>query len=223
VIEKTVRVLLADDHTILRQGLAILLESEPDFTVVGEASDGLEAVRKVEESRPDVVVMDIGMPRLNGIEAARQIMKMHLHPKILILSQHAHERFVSEALYLGASGYLLKNTTGPDIIRAIRAAMKGDTFLSPEISRQIVEEYLGMKRRGGSQQDLYSTLTNREREVFQMIAEGRTVREISEILFLSVSTVKTHRSNIMEKLKLKNMSELVQLAVGLGLVEVESL
>ena len=223
MIEKTVTILLADDHTILRQGLAKLLESESGFKVIGEASDGRDVVRKVEELRPDIVVMDIGMPHLNGIEATRQIKKIQPHSRIIILSQHSHERFISEALYLGASGYLLKNSTGPDIIRAIRAAMNGDTFLSPEISRQVVEDYLGMKRRDVSQQDLYSTLTNREREVFQMIAEGSTVREISEILCLSISTVKTHRANIMEKLQVKNLSELIQLAVGLGLVEIDSI
>jgi DNA-binding NarL/FixJ family response regulator len=166
--------------------------------------------------------MDIAMPQLNGIEATRQIKKIQPYCKIIILSMHSHERFISEALYLGASGYLLKNSTDTDIVQAIRAAMDGDTFLSPAISRQVVDTYLAMKKRDVSQQDLYSTLTNREREVFQMIAEGRTVREISDILCVSVSTIKTHRANIMEKLHMKNLSQLIQFAIGLGLVEIDS-
>lgn len=219
--EKSVTVLLADDHTIVRQGLAKLLESEPGLRVIGEASNGREVVRKVEELKPDVVLMDIAMPQLNGIEATRQIKKIQPITKIIILSMHAHERFISEALHLGASGYLLKNSTGTDIVHAVRAAMEGDTFLSPAISRQVVDSFLAMKKKDVSQQDLYSTLTNREREVFQMIAEGRKVREVAEILCLSVSTVKTHRANIMEKLNMGNLSQLIQFAIGLGLVEVQ--
>lgn len=221
MIEKPVTILLADDHTIVREGLAKLLESESGFKVIGQASHGREVLHKVEKLQPDVVVMDIAMPQLNGIEATRQIKKIQPHTKIIILSMHSHERFISEALHLGASGYLLKNSTGTDIVRAIRAAMDGDTFLSPAISRQVVDSYLTMKKGRISGQDLYSTLTNREREVFQMIAEGRTVREIADILCVGISTVKTHRANIMDKLKMKNLSQLVQLAIGLGLVEID--
>jgi len=222
VIDKPVTILLADDHTIVRQGLAKLLESGEGFKVIGEASNGREVVRKVEELKPDIVLMDIAMPQLNGIEATRQIKKIQHHTKIIILSMHSHERFISEALHLGASGYLLKNSTRADIVRAIRAAMDGDTFLSPAISRQVVDSYLSMKRGRISEQDIYSTLTNREREVFQMVAEGHTVKEISEILCVSISTVKTHRANIMDKLKMKSLAQLIQFAIGLGLVEIDA-
>lgn len=221
MIEKPVTILLADDHTIVRQGLAKLLESEPDLKVIGEASNGREAIEKVETLKPDIVLMDIGMPQLNGIEAVRQIKKKQPHIKVIILSMHSHERFISEALSLGATGYLMKDSTGRDIVKAIRAATKGDTFLSPAISRHVVESYLSMKRGNSSPRDLYSTLSNREREVFQMIAEGRTVKEISEILCVSVSTIKTHRANIMDKLKMKNLSQLIQFAINLGLAEIE--
>jgi len=220
-MEKRLTVLLADDHTIVRQGIAKILDSEPDLKVIGEASNGREVVHMVKELNPDVVLMDIAMPQLNGIEATRQIKKIHPRTKIIILSMHSHERFISEVLHLGASGYLLKDSTAADIVRAVRAAMDGDTFLSPAISRQVVDGYLSMKKGQVTQQDLYSTLTNREREVFQMIAEGRTVREISSILCVSVSTVKTHRTNIMEKLNIENMSQLVQLAITLGLVVIK--
>lgn len=220
-MEKPVTILLADDHTIVRQGLAKILESERDLKVIGEASDGREAIAKVEELKPDVVVMDIGMPQLNGIEAARRIKKRQPHTKVIILSMHSQERFISEALDLGASGFLLKNSNGVDIVRAVRAAMDGDTFLSPAVSRQVVDSYLSMKKGQGARQDLYGALSNREREVFQMIAEGRSVKEISEILCVSVSTVKTHRTNVMDKLKVENISQLIHFAIRLGLVEME--
>lgn len=221
MIEKPLTVLLADDHTIVRQGIAKILDSEPGLKVIGEASNGREVVQMVEELSPDVVLMDIAMPQLSGIEATRQIKKIRPRTKIIILSMHSNERFISEALHLGASGYLLKNSTATDIVQAVRAARDGDTFLSPAISRQVVDSYLSMKKGQVTQQDLYSTLTNREREVFQMIAEGRTVKEISSILCLSISTVKTHRANLMDKLKMENLSQLVQFAVALGLVEVQ--
>lgn len=219
---KPITILVADDHTIVREGLVKLLESEPELKMVGEASSGLEVVNKVEALKPDVVLMDIAMPQLNGIDATRQIKRTQPHTKVIILSMHSHERFISEALHLGASGYLLKNSTTADIVRAIRAARDGDTYLSPAISRQVVDAYLSMKKEGFSQQDLYSTLSNREREVFQMIVEGSSVKEISEILYVSVSTVKTHRANILEKLKMKNLSQLIQFAICLGLVEIDA-
>jgi len=222
MVEKSLTILLADDHTVVRQGLAKLIESEPGLEVICEASNGREAVRKVETFKPDVVLIDIAMPQLNGIEAIRQIKKLRPSTKIIILSMHSHERFISEALELGASGYLLKNSTATDIIHAIKAALEGGTFLSPAISRHVVSSYLSLKKGQASQQDLYSTLTNREREIFQMVAEGRSTREISDILCVSVSTVKAHRANIMDKLNMKNLSQLIQFAIGLGLVEIDS-
>jgi two-component system response regulator NreC len=215
---KTITVFLADDHTIVRQGLAKLLEAEPDLRVVGEAENGREAVVKVEKLRPDVVLMDIAMPMLNGIEATRQIKRVCPQTKVLILSMHSHDRYISELFSLGASGYMLKSSTGTDIISAIHTAVKGSTYLSPSISDKVIEDYLSLKKKS-HQDDLYNRLSNREREVFQMIAEGRSTKEIANILYLSPSTVKTHRSNIMEKLEMDNISQLIQFAIHIGIVE----
>jgi two-component system response regulator NreC len=217
-----VTVLLAEDHTIVRHGLAKLLEAEPGLQVVGEARNGREAIAKVEELKPDVVIMDIAMPLLNGIEATRQIKKNRPQTKVIILSMHSHDRFISELFSLGASGYLLKDSTGLDIIQAIESAIKGDTYLSPSISRKVVEDYVALKRTKSSREELYSKLSNREREVCQMIAEGHSTKEIADILCVSVSTIKTHRANIMEKLEIDNLPQLIHFAIDLGLVEIQS-
>ena len=221
MLDKTVTLFLADDHTIVRQGLAKLLEGEPHLRVVGEAENGREAVEKVEELKPDIVLMDIAMPMLNGIEATRQIRKICPQTKVIILSMHSHDRYISELFGLGASGYLLKSSTGTDIIKAIHAALKNETYLSPSISHKVIEDYISLKKKS-PQEDLYNRLSNREREVFQMIAEGRSTKEISQILYISPSTIKTHRSNIMEKLKMDNISQLIQFAIHLGIVEIQS-
>jgi two-component system, NarL family, response regulator NreC len=218
--DSTIRLFLADDHTIVRQGLAKLLSAEPDLKVIGEAENGREAVKKVEKLQPDVVLMDIAMPLMNGIEATRQITRLSPAPKVIILSMHTHDRYISELLRMGAAGYLLKDASGRDIIQAIRAVVKGDTYLSPSISRRVVEDYVSLKNQSAGE-DLYGTLSNREREVFQMIAESRPTQDIAEILCLSPSTVKTHRARIMEKLKIDNMTQLIKLAVRLGIVEIE--
>jgi DNA-binding NarL/FixJ family response regulator len=215
-----ITILLADDHTIVRQGLAKVLEGEPNFKVVGEARDGREAVSKTDQLKPDVVLMDISMPILNGIEATRQIKKNSRQTKVIILSMHAHDRFIGELLSLGASGYLVKDAAGSDIVKAINAAMKGDVYLSPSISRRVIENFVSLRRKQSSREELYAKLSNREREVFQMIAEGRSTKEISNILFVSISTIKTHRANIMEKLQIDNLSQLIQFAIELGIVEI---
>jgi len=216
--DRTITIFLADDHTIVRQGLASLLEGEPRFKVVGEAENGRQAVRMVEDLKPEIVIMDISMPLLNGIEATRLIKKSRPQTKVIILSMHTHDRYVDELISLGVSGYLLKDSTGSDIIQAISAAVKGDTYLSPSISRRVIEDYLYLKK-SSSQEDLYGQLSNREREVFQMIAEGHSTKEISDILCISPSTVKTHRANIMGKLQFVNISQLVQFAIHLGIVD----
>ncbi len=219
--EKSIKIFLADDHTIVRQGLAKLLEAEANYEVIGEAEDGREAVNKVQKLLPDVVIMDIAMPMLNGIEATRQIKKMLPQVKIIILSMHSHDRYISELIGLGASGYLLKDASGGEIVKAVAAAMKGDVYLSPSISRRVIDDYLTLKNTS-SREDLYNKLSNREREVFQMIAEGHSTKKIAEILCVSPSTVKTHRANIMEKLQLQNISLLIQFAIRLGIVELQS-
>jgi two-component system response regulator NreC len=219
--DQTIKIFLADDHTIVRQGLAKLLEAEPNIKIIGEAEDGRAAVAKVQKLLPDIVIMDIAMPLLNGIEATRQIKKILPRIKIIILSMHSHDRYISELIGLGASGYLLKDSTGEEIIKAVSAAMKGDVYLSPSISRRVIDDYLTLKKTS-SQEDLYTHLSNREREVFQMIAEGYSTKKISDILCVSPSTVKTHRANIMDKLQLDNVSKLIQFAIRLGIVDVQS-
>lgn len=214
-----ITIVVADDHTIVRQGLANLLNAEPNFQVVGEAENGRDAVQQVEALQPDVVIMDIAMPILNGIDAGRQIRKISPATRLIILSMHSHDRYISELLSLGASGYLLKEASRTDITEAIHTAMKGDTFLSPSISRRVVEEYVSLKK-APPRESLYNRLSNREREVFQMLAEGHSTRKIAETLFVCPSTVKTHRVNIMEKLELENASQLVQFAIQLGVVDI---
>ena len=213
-----IRILIADDHTIVRQGLARLLEDQPDFKVVGEAYDGRMAIEKAMALLPDVVVMDIAMPLLNGIEAARRIRKNLPKIKILILSMYSHEHYIHELLEAGISGYLLKESSGRDIVKAIQAAMKGETFLSPSISKVLVDSYLSM-RKSSPKEERFNQLSNREREIFQMIAEGRSTKSISDLLCVSLSTVKTHRRNIMEKLEVTGTAQLIHLGVSLGLVE----
>jgi len=218
---KTVTIFLADDHTIVRQGLAKLMEEEPHFQVVGEAQNGREAVKKISQLKPDVVIMDIAMPILNGIEATRQVKKIRPQTKVIILSMHSHDHYIRQLFSLGASGYLLKDSSGDDIIKAIRASLEGNTYLSPSISRRVIEDYVSLKKKTYGEEH-YSSLSNREREVFQMIAEGHPTRQIAEILCISPSTVKTHRSKIMHKLKLKNIAALIQFAIQLGIVDIQS-
>jgi DNA-binding NarL/FixJ family response regulator len=217
-MNKPIKILLADDHTIVRQGLARLLEDQTDLRVVGEATDGRMALEKATALKPDIVIMDIAMPLMNGIEAAKRIRKQLPETKILILSMYSHEHYIHELLETGISGYLLKDSSGRDIISAIKAAMKGETFLSPSISKKVVESYLS-PRKSSSMEERYKQLSNREREVFQLIAEGHSTKRIGEMLYVSVSTVKSHKGNIMEKLGISNPIRLVHFAIKLGLVD----
>jgi len=217
---RQIEIVIADDHTIVRQGLRKLLEEEDYLKVTGEAMDGREAVLKVLELKPDVVIMDIAMPVLNGIEATRQIRQADLKTKVIILSMHDHNRYIRELLSIGVSGYLLKNAASSDIIKAVLSVVKGETFLSPSISSQVIEDYVGMNKKT-IQEELYNTLTNREREVFQMMVEGYPTKKIAEMLCLSPSTIKSHRSNIMEKLKMDNISKLIQYAIHLGIIDIQ--
>ncbi|MBT6340540.1 MAG: response regulator transcription factor [Desulfobacula sp.] len=218
--QKPIEIVIADDHTIVRQGLRKLLEDEDCLKITGEAMNGREAVTIVHRLKPDVVIMDIAMPVLNGIEAARQIKQSTLKTKVIILSMHDHTRYIRELLSIGVSGYLLKNAVSNDIIKAIKKAVKGETYLSPSISSRVIEDYVGMNQKT-SQDELYNTLTNREREVFQMMVEGHTTKKISEMLCLSPSTIKSHRSNIMGKLKMDNISKLIQYAIHLGIIDIQ--
>ncbi|MFO7685430.1 MAG: response regulator transcription factor [Desulfobacterales bacterium] len=218
-MSEPVRILIADDHTIVRQGLARLLEEQADLKVVGEATNGQTAVEQALALKPDIVIMDIAMPRMNGIEAAKRIRKQLPKTKILILSMYSHEHYIHDLLETGVSGYLLKDSSGRDIIKAIRSAMKNETFLSPTISKVLVETYLSPNRKCSSIAERYNQLSNREREVFQLIGEGHSTREIADMLCVSISTIKTHRANIMEKLNIDSPVKLIHFAIQLGLVD----
>ncbi len=213
-----VRIMLADDHTIVRQGLARLLEEHQGLKVVGEAINGQIAVEKAEKLKPDIIIMDIAMPRMNGIEAAKRIRKLVPETKIVILSMYSHEHYIHELLECGVSGYLLKDSSGQDIIKAIRAALKNETFLSPSISKKVVDSYLSPTK-SSTKAELYKTLSNREREVFQLIAEGHPTRQIADMLCVSISTIKSHRAKIMEKLGIESSLKLIHFAIQLGLVD----
>lgn len=217
-MNRPIRILLADDHTIVRQGMARLLEEQPDLKVVGEAVNGQAVVDRALELAPDIIIMDIAMPLLNGIEAAKRVRKSLPKCKILILSMYSHEHYIHELLETGVSGYLLKDSSGQDIIKAIRAAMKNETIMSPSISQKVEDAYLAPQKKQ-TREKRYETLSNREREVFQLIAEGFTTKQITETLCISTSTVKSHRANIMEKLGLKSPVELSRFAIKLGLVD----
>jgi len=217
-MHNTVRILIADDHTIVRQGLARMLNDQPDMKVVGEAVNGRTAVDKALALKPDIVIMDIAMPQMNGIEAAKRIRKDLPKTKIVILSMYSHEHYIHNLLEAGISGYLLKDSSGSDIVQAIHAAMNDETFLSPSISKVLVNTYRS-PRKVSSLAQRYQQLSNREREVFQLIAEGRSTRQISNMLFVSISTVKSHRSKIMEKLGAESSVQLVRFAIQLGIID----
>jgi len=210
------RVLLADDHGIVRRGLRSLLE-EAGVSVVAEAADGLEAIRLTEEHRPDLVILDIGMPKLNGIEVAARSQKLDRPPGVIILSMHADESYIIRALAAGARAYLLKDATDEDLLPAVRAVGAGKPFFSPTVTAVLVEDYVrALQKRGLT--DSYHLLTDREREVLHLLAEGRSNKEVATLLDLGVSTVETHRANLMQKLNLHNTAEIVLYAVRKGLI-----
>ena len=212
-----IRILLADDHRVVRKGLCLLLESQPGFKVVAEASDGREAVALAEAHTPDIVVLDVGMPSLNGIEAARQISAKYPRTGIVFLSMHSDEAYVLKALKSGGKAYLLKDSAEYDLISAIRAVNEGKAFFSPAINRMLVEEYMRQMREREIE-DSYDLLTTRERETLQLFAEGKTPKEVAAILNLSLYTVETHRSNIFQKLNLHSTAELILYAVRKGVI-----
>ena len=214
---KPIRILLADDHTVVRKGLRLLLESQPGFSVIADAADGREALALAEQHAPDVVVMDVAMPGLNGIEAARQILARHPNAAVVFLSMHSDEGYVLKALKAGARGYLLKDSAEYDLIHAVRAVSEGKAFFSPAISKMLVEDYMHqMKER--SVEDSFDLLTGREREVLQLLAEGKNNKDVASILNLSLYTVETHRSNIFQKLNLHSSAELILYAIRKGVI-----
>ncbi len=213
-----IRILLADDHTILRAGLRMMLNAQPDFEVVGEAQDGRQAIQEAQKLQPDVVLMDITMPDMNGIEATRQIKKLLPEVKVLILTMHEHDEYVFQALRAGASGYMLKEAADTDLISALRVIQNGQFYLSPTAQSVMVGDYL-QRVRTGEEKDSYSSLTEREREILKLVAEGYTNNQIAERLVISPKTVDTHRTHVMDKLNLHSRAELVKYAMRRGLLE----
>jgi DNA-binding NarL/FixJ family response regulator len=212
-----IRILLVDDHAILRSGLRALLANYPDLQVVGEAGDGAAALTRVNELKPDVVVMDVAMPGMNGLSATRQILETHPLTKILILTQYSNKEYVLPLLRAGAGGYVLKQAVDTDLVTAIRAVARGESFLYPPVAKMVLEAYL--KEPSGVPDDPLTQLTEREREILVHVARGRSTREIAEMLHISPNTVDVHRARLMQKLELHSIAEITSFAVRRGLLD----
>jgi DNA-binding NarL/FixJ family response regulator len=215
---KKVKLLVADDHKIFRQGIKKLLEEESDLQVVGEAADGREAIKKATELKPDVILMDIAMANLNGLQATRQIKKVLPDTKVIMVTMHKNEEYVLQSFQAGASGYILKEGAVEELVSAIRTIHQDKSFLSPTISKTLIDAYL-RKMETGKTETPFDLLTDREREVLQLIAEGYTNREVAKALFISVKTVEAHRAHIMQKLNIHDIAKLVKYAIQKGLVD----
>ncbi len=215
---KKIRVLLAEDHTIVRQGIAALLGVESDMEVIGEASSGLEAIELAKKLGPDVILMDIGMRQLNGLEATREIKRLFPSMKILVLTMYDNEEWIFQILKAGASGYLIKDSAMTDLSSALRAVYQGDSYLSPSISKMVIEEYI-RKAELGEKKGVEDLLSGREREILQLIAEGNSVPQISNLLCISKKTVEAHKTHIMEKLNIHDKVGLIKYAIRSGLTK----
>lgn len=211
------RLLLGDDHTLVRQGLRKILEERPEWEVVAEVGDGREAIRKAAALKPDVAIIDIGMPLLNGIDATQQIVRKVPETRVLMLSMHSDEAYVTRALQAGATGYMLKDSAGKDLLKGVAAVAAGQAYFSPAIARLMLDDYV-RRVSGSGVADRYETLSEREREIFQLIAEARTNKEVAELLEISPATVETHRARILQKLDIHNTAELVLYAVRRGVI-----
>jgi DNA-binding NarL/FixJ family response regulator len=213
----TVRILLADDHALVRRGVRLILDNEPDLTVVAEAGDGAEAVTKARADRPDLAILDIAMPRMTGLQAARELSRLMPDLRILILTMYDNEQYFFEALKAGASGYVLKSVADRDLVEACRAAMRGEPFLYPGAVNSLIRNYLSRARAGNGIPA--RAITDREEEILKLVAEGHSSKEIADLLVISVKTVERHRANLLQKLGLKDRLELTRYAIRAGLIE----
>lgn len=220
--EEKIQVVLADDHAVLRAGLRALLNVEPDMEVVGEAANGQEAIERVAELAPDVIVMDLTMPGLSGLDAIAQIASQHLDTKVVVLTMHAEEQYIVQVIQCGAAGYVLKSAADTDLIDAIRQVVQGKTYLYPDAAHILVEHYRHQGEHRREEEDSLDLLSDREREVLTYTARGYSSREIGEMLFISDKTVETYRRRLMEKLDLHHRSDVVQYALRKGLLEADS-
>jgi DNA-binding NarL/FixJ family response regulator len=216
MVEKT-RILLADDHALVRQGVRLILDSEPDLTVVAEAGDGAEAIDKARATSPDLAILDIAMPRLTGLQAARVLQRVEPNLRTLILTMHDNEQYLFEALKAGASGYVLKSVADRDLVAACRAAVRGESFLYPGAITSLIRSYLDQTRDGTHQPG--KAITNREEEILKLVAEGHSSKEIADLLVISVKTVERHRANLLQKLGLRDRLQLTRYAIRVGLIE----
>ncbi len=220
IMSQKVRIVIAEDHTILREGLKSLLSSSPDFEIIGEAEDGREAIRCVEKFRPDLILTDLSMPRMNGMEAIREIKRGSPETKVLVLTVHRADEYILATFRAGADGYLLKDSTHAELVMAVKKVLSGKHYISPEISDKVLEGYLE-GRKVLTTRTAWETLTHREREILKLIAEGYKNKEIADALCISVKTVEKHRANLMEKLGLHNVQALTAFAIEKGLVSRE--
>ncbi|SFR26079.1 DNA-binding response regulator, NarL/FixJ family, contains REC and HTH domains [Lentzea waywayandensis] len=213
----TVRILLADDHALVRRGVRLILDNEPDLEVVGEAGDGAEAIAMARKDQPDLAILDIAMPRLTGLQAARELSRILPDLRILILTMYDNEQYFFEALKAGASGYVLKSVADRDLVEACRSAMRGEPFLYPGAVNSLIRNYLDRAREGGGFPA--KAITDREEEILKLVAEGHSSKEIADMLVISVKTVERHRANLLQKLGLRDRLELTRYAIRAGLIE----
>ncbi len=224
---RKVKIFLADDHSIVREGISLILQSEADYEVIGESGDGREALDLIEKLKPHIAIVDISMPSMTGIEVARYLKKYTPDVKIIILSRHDNEEYVHQLLEFGINGYILKDDAGDDLIRAVEEVLKGNLYLSPRIATTLIGDFISMKKSTLKMGDIseavsspFKVLSSREREVLKLIAEGRTNNEVGDLLRISPMTAKCHRANIMKKLNIHKVNELVSYAIKNGFVEV---